>query len=61
MVLRRHSIELAVRDGSDPEDRKRRWEAARDHAVHQLSGSIQYNMTLRLGDQVPIRLTERRS
>jgi cytochrome P450 len=61
MILRSHNIELAVREGGDAEDRKRRWEAARAHAVHQLSGGIQYNMTLRLGDKIPVRFTERQA
>jgi len=61
VMLRDHNIELAV-DGDDGTmteiDRKRKWEAARDHAVHQLSGGIQFNMTLRLGDKIPVRFTQ---
>jgi cytochrome P450 len=61
VILKGHSIELAVSgdEGGDPADKKRRWQAARDNAIHQLSGGIQYNMTLRLGGKIPIRFTER--
>ena len=62
MLLRSHSIELAVgaEGGNDStEEKRRKWEAARDGAVYQLSGGILYNMTLRLGGQIPVRFVRR--
>lgn len=60
VILKHHKIELAIGGSSgNPEDKKRRWEAARDNAVHQLSGGIQYNMTLRLGNKIPVQFVKR--
>ncbi|KAI1081645.1 cytochrome P450 [Whalleya microplaca] len=62
MILKHQNIELAVNNDNEnetAEDRRRRWETARDDAIHQLSGGIAFNMTLRLGDKVPVRFTKR--
>ncbi|KAF3010114.1 hypothetical protein E8E14_000853 [Neopestalotiopsis sp. 37M] len=57
IILKDHNIELAVDGEDDGEGSK--WKAARDHAFRQLSGGIQYNMTLRIGGKVPVRFTKR--
>lgn len=47
IILKEHKIELAL-EGDDSsivteDDKKLKWEAARDHAFYQLSGGIKFN------------------
>ncbi|KAI1172267.1 cytochrome P450 [Nemania sp. FL0916] len=62
LILKSHSIELVVPgsgDSSGMSENSHGFEKAKDHAVHQLSGGIMYNMTLRLGDKIPVRFSKR--
>ncbi|KAI0472505.1 cytochrome P450 [Xylaria cf. heliscus] len=62
LILRQYNIELAT-TGSDGanilENDGNASQQVRDRAIHQLSGGIMFNMTLRLGDKIPVRFTKR--
>ncbi|KAI3339395.1 cytochrome P450 [Ustulina deusta] len=62
LILKNHSIELVAPGSGDPNvttNSRHGLEQARDHAIHQLSGGIMFNMTLRLGDKIPVRFRKR--
>ncbi|KAI0537506.1 hypothetical protein GGR58DRAFT_344230 [Xylaria digitata] len=62
LILKSHSIELVVPGNGDPgviSDNNHGLEQVREHAIHQLSGGIMFNMTLRLGDKIPVCFRKR--
>lgn len=60
LILRHYTIELAAASSDECEENKTQ-QAIRDRAIHQLSGGIMFNMTLRLGDKIPARFTKRKN
>lgn len=59
LILRHYTVELATTSSDGDEGNKT--QQARDRAIHQLSGGIMFNMTLRLGDKIPVRFTKRQN
>ncbi|KAI1305465.1 cytochrome P450 [Xylaria venustula] len=62
LILKKNSIELAVPgsgDSSGLTEDSPEFEQAKGHAIHQLSGGIMFNMTLRLGDKIPVHFRKR--
>jgi hypothetical protein len=62
LILKNNNIELVVPGTGDSSGRAENspgFKQAKEHAIHQLSGGIVFNMTLRLGDKIPVRFTKR--